>query len=285
MSTENNKSRIQELGDSNYEIADGQPNIKGWDVKDGTGNKVGKVKELLFDTSSQKVRYIVTKLSEGDDKKVLVPIGIAQLDENDDDVLLPGVTSAQLQSLPEYDKDSFTSDTEHTIRNVFAGVGGAAVAGAAVGGDNDEFYNHNHFNDEALYGRRAGKQSETIPVIQEELQVGKREVETGGMRLRSRIVETAVQEDVNLREEKVVVERTAVDRPASSTDIKEESIELIEKAEVPVVSKEARVVEEVSLDKEVTESEKTISETLRSTEVDVEKLDEVNKNTNRFPNV
>ncbi|HEX8461381.1 MAG TPA: PRC and DUF2382 domain-containing protein [Segetibacter sp.] len=282
MATENiNNTHLQELGGSDYEIADGQPNIKGWDIKDETGNKIGKVKELLFDPTTSKVRYIIAKLTEGDDRKVLIPIGIAQLHEDDDDVLLPGVTYAQLQSLPEYDKDNFTVDTEHTIRNVFAGVGGAAVAGAALPTDRENFYNHDHFNDENLYSKRSGKTSDTIPVIQEELQVGKREVETGGVRLRSRIVETPVQEDINLREEKVLVERTTVNRPANASDIREESVELTEKAEVPVVAKDARVVEEVSLNKDVTETERTISETVRNTEIDIEQLGNDRDETSR----
>ncbi|TDH27073.1 DUF2382 domain-containing protein [Segetibacter sp. 3557_3] len=219
------------------------------------------------------------------DRKVLVPIGIARLHEKDDDVVLPGVTIAQLQSLPEYDEDNLTADNEHNIRNVFAGVGGAALAGAGLthGGNDDRseshshetFYDHDHFNEDNLLKNRtgSGESSQTIPVIQEELQVGKREVETGRVRLRSRIVEDQVQEDVQLREEKVRVVTTPVDRPANSADIKEESIELTERSEVPVVEKEARVVEEVSLDKEVTEREKTITDTVRNTEVDIEKTD------------
>ena len=276
MATENiNNSRLQELGGSDYEIAEGQPDIRGWEVRDSSGNKIGKVKELLFDESSRKVRYMVTKLTSDDDalddRKVLIPIGIGQLHENDDDVILPGVTTAQLQSLPEYDKDNFNVDTEHKIRSVFAGVGGAALAGAAPTTGGDDFYSHDHFNEDNLYSNRARKDEGTIPVIQEELQVGKREVATGGVRLRSRIVENQVQEDVNLREEKVHVERTPVDRPANAADIKEEYLELTEKAEVPVVSKETRVVEEVSLNKEVTEKEERISDTVRNTEIEIER--------------
>lgn len=281
MSTENARnSHLQELGGSNYEIAEGQPDIRGWDVKDQSGKKIGKVKELLFDEPSRKVRYIVTKINGKDDnaedKKVLVPIGVGQLDENDDDVLLPGVSLDQLQSLPEYDEDNFDIDTEHRIRNVFAGLGGAAVAGGALTSDRDEFYNHNHFNEDNLYKNRSEKDTGTIPVIQEELQVGKREVATGGIRLKSRIIENQVQEDINLREERVHVERTPVDRPATAADIREKNIELTETAEVPVVNKETRVVEEISLNKEVTEKEERVSDTVRSTEVDIDRTGEDN---------
>jgi len=115
----------------------------------------------------------------------------------------------------------------------------------------------------------------SIPVIEEELQVGKRVVETGGARIRSRIVEKPVEESLRLREERVRVERNTVNRPATEAELnsfKEGQIELIEHAEVPVVSKEARVVEEVSLSKEVEEREETIRDTVRRTEVDVENL-------------
>jgi uncharacterized protein (TIGR02271 family) len=116
----------------------------------------------------------------------------------------------------------------------------------------------------------------SIPIIEEELQVGKRSVQTGGARLRSRIVERPVEESLRLREERVTVERTPVDRVATDADFasfKEGTIELTEHAEVPVVSKEARVVEEVSLGKEVEEREHTIHDTVRKTEVDIENLE------------
>jgi stress response protein YsnF len=82
-----------------------------------------------------------------------------------------------------------------------------------------------------------------------------------------------VEESIRLREEHVSIERNNVDRPATEADFsnfKEGTIELTEHAEKPVVSKTARVVEEVSLEKEVSEREETISDTVRHTEVDAE---------------
>lgn len=119
-----------------------------------------------------------------------------------------------------------------------------------------------------------------IPVIREELHVGKREVQTGGVRLKSRIVHRPVEESIRLREEFVSVERTSVDRLATEADFttfKEGTIEVVEHAEVPVVSKEARVVEEVSLVKDVDEREEVISDTVRSTQVEVEDLTDEEK--------
>lgn len=129
----------------------------------------------------------------------------------------------------------------------------------------------NEFSEKA----RSVSTTDSIPVIEEELQVGKREVETGSVRLRSRIVERPVEQSIRLREEHVNIERTPVDRPATEADFdefEEGTIEVTEHAEIPVVSKEARVIEEVSLDKEVTETQETISDTVRHTEVDTEEL-------------
>lgn len=115
-----------------------------------------------------------------------------------------------------------------------------------------------------------------IPVIQEDLQVGKRTVETGGVRVRSRIVQKPVEESIRLREEKVTVERTPVNRVVSTGDLntfQEQNIELTETAEVPVVSKEARVVEEIRVTKDASEREETIHDTVRNTEVDVENIE------------
>jgi uncharacterized protein (TIGR02271 family) len=117
--------------------------------------------------------------------------------------------------------------------------------------------------------------STAIPVVQEQLKVGKREVQRGGVRVFSRVVETPVNESIGLREEHVNVERRPVNEPISgmdSTAFKEQSIEVRETAEEAVVEKSARVVEEVMVNKEVTQREQQIRDTVRHTEVEVEQL-------------
>ena len=119
--------------------------------------------------------------------------------------------------------------------------------------------------------------SRAIPVVHEELQVGKRAVLRGGVRVYSRVVEQPVQENINLREEHVSVQRTPVDRATTEADLRagqEQVFEVKEYAEEPVVSKTARVVEEVRIRKDATERTETVRDTLRNTEVDVENLRE-----------
>jgi stress response protein YsnF len=67
-----------------------------------------------------------------------------------------------------------------------------------------------------------------------------------------------------------------VDRPATEANLNsfdEKDIEMVERTEVPVVNKNARVVEEVSLGKDVNERSETINDTVRKTEVAVTDLE------------
>jgi len=112
-----------------------------------------------------------------------------------------------------------------------------------------------------------------IPVMEEQVQVGKREVERGGVRVRSRVIERPVEEAVRLREERVNVERRPVNRPVTDADLntfREGTFEVRERGEEAVVSKQARVVEEVAVSKDVGERTETVRDTVRRTDVDVE---------------
>lgn len=122
---------------------------------------------------------------------------------------------------------------------------------------------------------KSGKAGESIPVIEEQLQVGKRTVQHGGVRIYRHVSETPVQESVQLRDEKLRVERRPVDQPASAADIeafKEGTTEVRETTEEPVVGKQARVVEEVRIGKEVSEHTEIVKDTVRRTDVEVEPI-------------
>jgi len=98
------------------------------------------------------------------------------------------------------------------------------------------------------------------------------------VRVVSKVTERPVEEQINLREERVNVERRPVDRPLTQGDLnnafQERTIEARETAEEAVVSKNARVVEEVVVNKEAGERTETIRDSVRRTDVDVQKLNE-----------
>ena len=119
-------------------------------------------------------------------------------------------------------------------------------------------------------------QSDVIPVAVEELAVGKREVDRGGVRVFQRTVTEPVSESVNLHEEHVVLDRRPVDRAVTEADFAGagQTIELVETDEVPVLTKSAHVVEEVHVGKIASDRTETVSDTVRHTEVDIEPLDD-----------
>ena len=125
-----------------------------------------------------------------------------------------------------------------------------------------------------------------IPIVEEELVVGKREVDRGGVRVYSHVVERPVSADVTLRDERINVERRAVNRPATVADFGngETSFELRASGEEAVVGKNSRVVEEVLIGKEGSNRTEAIQDTVRKTEVEVEKIpaEQLTTEKNRF---
>ena len=113
---------------------------------------------------------------------------------------------------------------------------------------------------------------EVIPVVEERLRVGKRDVDLGRVRVRSYVVEEPVSEDVSLREDRVEIERRPVDRPLAGDEraFTDRTIEAEEHAEEAVVTKDARVKEEIALRRKSDDRTETVSDTVRHTEVEVE---------------
>jgi hypothetical protein len=119
------------------------------------------------------------------------------------------------------------------------------------------------------------KGQQILPIIEEEVRVGKRAVDRGGVRVHARIAERPIEKSVDLREGRVTVERRPADRPATEADLRafeQGTFEVRETAEEAIEDKQARVVEEVVVDKDVQWRQEVIRDTERHTEVDVEQL-------------
>jgi stress response protein YsnF len=147
-----------------------------------------------------------------------------------------------------------------TATEVAGGTGSAGGAAAFAAGGR-----------EAAAGTAAG--TEYIPVVEERLNVGKRVAESGRVRVRSYAVETPVEEQVTLRDETVHVDRRAVDRPVTAADealFADKTIEATEMREQAVVSKDARVIEEIGIRKDAGQRTETVTDKVRRTEVEVE---------------
>ena len=120
-------------------------------------------------------------------------------------------------------------------------------------------------------GAATNRSEDTIRVVEERLVIGKRDVSRGTLRVRVHAVETPVEVPVTLRDETLTVERHPVNRPASPADaFQSRTIEAVEVDEVPVVTKEVFVTEEIGIRKELVERVDTVRDTVRRTEVDIE---------------
>ena len=119
----------------------------------------------------------------------------------------------------------------------------------------------------------AGQREQVLPVVEEQLRIGKRAVTRGGVRIYTRVTERPVEEEVRLREERVNVERRPVDRPtpAGAEAFRERSFEVDEMSEEPVVAKEARIIEEVVVTKDVQDRAAKVRDTVRRTDVEVDR--------------
>jgi len=265
---------LKELHGSGYEMVKGEPDIRGWKIINIENQVIGKVVDLLFDISSLKVRYLAVKLDGKPinliSRDVLIPIGLAELDKDKKLVLFPDLTVGHLASLPVYKKGDVTVQTERAIRTVFAGTEGVRAGRDVVYDDMDEFYNHDHFNEDKFY-RPATRPSQPGnipegPIVTTTQRRIIQSPDTTSPRPEARMNKTVSREQTAVSDKPV--------REEGFAPFQEGSIEFVEHSEVPVISKEPRVVEEVSISKEVKERDEKVKDTVRKTKVDVEKLNE-----------
>lgn len=262
MSDKNTRySKLTELHRSGYEIVEGEPDIRGWKVRNLEGRTLGTVDELLFDADANKVRYLVLDLNGKPinliSRKILIPIGIAELHEINNDVVLPTITVQHLATLPEYKRSQLTTDIERKIRNIFSDNNVAATT--EINDDDDiALYDHQNFEDDRFYKNRKQQHTPRRRIVNDEYNNANDRVKN----------DNDIQQPANTTNTTNTNKSNSVLKP-----FEEGTIELTEKAEVPVVTKEPRVVEEISLNKEVTHRDETVKDAVRKTEVDVERFD------------
>ncbi len=229
-------------------VGDTQRIENGWDVYGSDGEKVGNVAEVGSN-------YLLVQKGLLFTKDFYIPTS-AVASVRQDEVRLSLASG-------EIERQGWDSPPQSTAHGVSAG----ATSGTVATGNVES-------------GRSVQTGDEVaIPVVEENLSVGRREVDSGGVRVTRHVEEQPVREQVTLRDETIEVERVPVDRPvdpATMRDLDEAfipvSVEMRERDEVPVVDKQARVVEEVVVDKDVRERTETVEGTVRRTDVDVREV-------------
>jgi stress response protein YsnF len=124
-------------------------------------------------------------------------------------------------------------------------------------------------------GQLSSQAEEVIPLAEETLIVGKQTVTSGTTTVRRFVVETPVEQQVSLYDEKVVVERRKPVTDATTGEtLTELTIEMIETSEVPVVGKGVKVREEVVVRRERTSRVETVRDSVRRDEIEITQSDE-----------
>ena len=154
---------LQELSSSGFEMANGEPDITGWKVFSGVNRQIGKVKELLFDMTAQKIRYLILDLNGKPlnllSRDVIIPIGLAELDQKENVVYLTDISVGHLATLPEYKKGKIDYDTERHVRDVFIPQNSEAAEKLAdfeskEHPEREAFYRTPYFDENRLFRRR-----------------------------------------------------------------------------------------------------------------------------------
>ena len=257
-----------------YKVADGEPDIRGWSVRTSDGRKLGKVEDLLVDLDAMKVRYMEVELdrkelSLKEDRHVLVPVGTARLND-DDDVVIVSRPSAELVGLPAYSRGTMTPDQERALRERYVGAPTAARTKKS-----DDLYGDEGFDDRSFFGkRRSGREdAQYLTRSEEELAVGKRKVQAGAVTAHKTVETEHVRESVPVTRETATVERRPIrDGAMASGDVQvgEDEIRVPLMAEEVVTDKRVVPKEEIVIRKQQVQGSETVEADLRRERIDVD---------------
>lgn len=259
---------LDELDD--FKVADGDPDVRGWEVIASDGRKIGEVDNLLIDTGAMKVRYLDVDiddelLADNQDRHILIPIGYARLDEDDDRITVDQLRSTEVTSIPAYTHEPLTREYENELRTRFDT--GYTTSQEA---DND-FYASEGYDQDRFYGsRRGGSDEERMTLSEEQLAIGRREQRAGEVDVHKSVETRHVEETVPTRHEEVTVERRPVTEGMNAQSrIEEDEIRIPVNEEELVVDKRVVPKEELVVRKrEVVENE-TVEADLRREHAEV----------------
>jgi len=113
------------------------------------------------------------------------------------------------------------------------------------------------------------EREEVIPVVKEELEVGKRATERR-YRVKSYVVERPIEKTVTVRDERVEIEHRPISHAGNLSMPQDREIEVVERHEEPFAEKRVTGAEEVVVRKEVVERPETVRGTVRETKVEID---------------
>ena len=241
-----------------WKVADGEPDIRGWEVLSSEGTRVGKVDELLVDTSANKVRYVDVDMTD-DDRHITIPVGYARLERDDRRVMVDRLGTEQLRALPAYTHGTVTRDYEEQVARAVR----ADYAGAT---EEKDYYDRDDFRDDDM----------RMTLSEERLDVGKREMAAGEVDIHKRVETERVHRDVELRHDEVEIERRPITEgmhAGSEPRITEDEVRIPLHAEEVVVEKRVVPQEELVVRKREVVEHHDVEADLRKERVEVDRDD------------
>lgn len=252
--------------DKTLHVAEDEPKLQHYGFYNDEGHKLGSIKDLIADTDTMKVRFLIVSWHEGvfDRKDLIIPLQDVTIDLDAKRVICSNCTTERLNAYPEY-KGGMLPDLTKRFRATFLPQDQAmAPKGEAA--------------PMAGTTQRATTDEPVMEVIEEELQVGKRDVPLGEAVIRKTVTEHEVCEPVELRQERVEIERHAVHRPsdvAPGTGDMEVHVPLM--GQEIVKNKTAFVKEEITLHRIAETNRQEVCDTVRSEDVDTSNIERQQK--------
>lgn len=278
---------LHKIADFNpdYKQHFGNRDIKGLDLY-AANEKIGSVDDVLVDDGGQ-FRYLV--ISTGSwitGKKVLLPIGRADVDKDGTKVFAHNLTKAQVEALPKFTNDMTVDyDHEEQVRGVYRSASMQQDRPPAIGTEDAKnsppiptgtSYDRNTYTydqEPDLYTLNEQNHS-SLKLYEERLVTSTTRQKTGETVIGKHVeIETATA-SVPVEKERVVIKRMPGNAQAvvnlSDTNFQAGEIARMEVyEEVPEFRKEAFVREEVRVSKVVDQETVTAQEQLRREELDV----------------
>ena len=219
--------------------------IRNAPVYTADGEEFGHVGEIWYDEGTREARYLKVGRGALGMRAVCVPVQGGTI--RDDGFVVP-YGREQLEESPEFGEDEdWTEEREREF--------GAYYGEGATG--------RRHDTD-------VSDADAAITRSEEEVQVGKRDVEAGQVRLRKYVETEPVEMDVQLKRETARVTREPIDEPARGADFGEEEVEVALRSEQPVVEKQAVAKERIGIEKDVETEERTVSDEVRKERIEVD---------------
>jgi uncharacterized protein (TIGR02271 family) len=247
----------------------------GYDVVDRNGNNIGTLECLWADHTGEPA-FVGVRTGWLLGKTHVVPASSVEVSEHSRRIRLP-YPEDKVKNAPAYDSEAeMTEDKEHEIYR-FYGI--SAGAGASMASNRAQTTASKPSGTSMTEARREARGTEeaSLRLAEEQLRIGKREVEAGGVRLRKVVRTETVNQPVELRREEIVIERVPSGQTgagATQHAFEEQEVYIPLRREEAVVQKEVRVREEVRARKESQTDTQNVTESVRKEDVDIERTGE-----------